>query len=63
LRVFSSLWPNREQPIWARVRRVQAIEEGFATDFVILAVDDEIQKAVRNFGLQDHVNRKKAQMS
>ncbi len=63
LRVLSSLWPNREQPIWARVRRVQANESLYAEDFVFLAVDDEIQRAIRNYGLQEHVNRKKSQMS
>lgn len=61
LRVLSSLWPNRELPIWARVRRVQGLEDGYAEDFIFLAVDDEIQKAVRNFELQDHVNRKNSQ--
>lgn len=61
LRVLSSLWPNRELPIWARVRRVQGLEDAYAEDFIFLAVDDEIQRAIRNFELQDHVNRKKAQ--
>jgi hypothetical protein len=63
LRVLSSLWPNREQPIWSKVRRVQANDSQYAVDFVFLGVDDEIQRAIRNYGLQEHVNRKKSQMN
>lgn len=63
LRVLSSLWPNREQPIWSKVRRVQADDSQYAVDFVFLGVDDEIQRAIRNYGLQEHVNRKKSQMN
>lgn len=63
LRVISSLWPNRELPIWGRVRRVQANESLYTEDFVFMGVDDEIQRAIRNYGLQEHVNRKKSQMS
>ncbi len=62
LQIISSLWPDQKSPLWARVRRTAEAADGlFQEDFFYLGVDDEIQKAIRNFTRNDYVQKKKAE--
>ncbi|MDZ4081526.1 MAG: hypothetical protein U1E10_01200 [Bdellovibrionales bacterium] len=62
LQIISSLWPDLKSPVWSRVRRTTEAQDGlFQEDFIFLGVDDEIQKAVRNFTRSDYVQKKKTE--
>lgn len=62
LQVLSSLWPQQAVPLWAKVRRTSEANDGlYQEDFIFLAVNDEIQKSIRNFTRADYVQKKKAE--